>query len=446
MPNGLGAILAALAGGAKGYTNLKQREREEALEAERRAREEQDRQEQKAFQQFTMERELQKMGGRYTDDMGPGTRNPDAPSLVKMDRVEAALLGTANALPPRADGTPRGPLKIGLTPNAANIGIDLDKERVRMASQAIEVPGSGGRRVYLPTANELGDQAFARKTLENAKEQGVLSANATALRAVLKDESGVETDKQFQKMWALAQLAKGTGPGAAVAKQQFAVQYPDAFNNLFPKPFPVDPLSDVGVAAQIKINNAKEGSKGGFRPSPVQIEKLGAYDAIIGQAEEVLTALEGAVSTETDATGRALGFVPLPAWTKNLFRVGGDVGEDVRALIGNMYGTLAKERGGTALSATELRLLESYVPNQNDSEASGVIKAKRFINEMKRIRDAKLAAMIKYGGADAERFGGGQNPQSQTASSETKEQMWDRLVNNGMSAAAATAAVRKARP
>jgi len=175
MPNGLGAILAALAGGAEGYTNLKQREREEALEAERRAREEQDRQEQKAFQQFEMERELRKMGGRYTDEMGPGTLNPDAPSLVKMDRVEAALLGTANALPPRADGTPRGPLKIGLTPNAANIGIDLDKERVRMASQAIEVPGSGGksgitRRVYLPTANELGDQAFARKQREGKTE------------------------------------------------------------------------------------------------------------------------------------------------------------------------------------------------------------------------------------------------------------------------------------
>ncbi len=190
MPNGLGAILAALAGGAKGYTNLKQREREEVLEAERRAREEQDRQEQKAFQQFEMERELRKMGGRYADEMGPGTLNPDAPSSVRTDRVEAALLGTANALPPRADGTPRGPLKIGLTPNAANIGIEPDKERVRMASQAIEVPGSGGksgitRRVYLPTTNELGDQAFARKTLENAKEQGVLSANATALRAVL---------------------------------------------------------------------------------------------------------------------------------------------------------------------------------------------------------------------------------------------------------------------
>jgi hypothetical protein len=247
-------------------------------------------------------------------------------------------------------------------------------------------------------------------------------------------------------MWALAQLAKGTGPGAAVAKQQFAVQYPDAFDNLFPRPFPVDPLSDVGVKAQIAINNAKEGSKGGFRPSPVQIEKLGAYDAIIGQAEEVQVALENAVLTGTDATGRVAGVLPTPAWTKNLFRMGGDVGEDVRALIGNLYGTLAKEKGGTALSKTELGLLESYVPNQNDSEASGVIKAKRFIREMERIRDAKLAAMIKYGGADAERFDDGQKPQNQTASSETKEQMWNRLVNNGMSAAAATAAVRKARP
>ena len=166
MPNGLGAILAALAGGAEGYTNLKQREREEALEAERRAREEQDRQEQKAFQQFEMERELRKMGGRYTDEMGPGTLNPDAPSSVRTDRVEAALPGTETTV----GGRVLPPLKVGVTPMKAALGIEPDKERVRRAGQAIEVPGSGGRRVYLPTADELGDQAFARKQREAKTE------------------------------------------------------------------------------------------------------------------------------------------------------------------------------------------------------------------------------------------------------------------------------------
>lgn len=166
MPNGLGAVLAALAGGAKSYTNLKQREREEALEAERRAREEQDRQEQKAFQQFAMERELRNMDGWYTDEMGPGTLNPDAPSLVKMDRVEAALPGTETTIGNRV----LPPLKVNLTPMKAALGIEPDKERLRKVRQSIEVPGSGGRRVYLSTANELSNQDFARRQLEGKIE------------------------------------------------------------------------------------------------------------------------------------------------------------------------------------------------------------------------------------------------------------------------------------
>lgn len=176
MPNGLGAILAALAGGAKSYTNLKQREREEALEAERRAREEQDRQEQKALQQFAMEREIRNMGGRYTDEMGPGTLNPDAPSLVKMDRVEAALPGTETTIGNRV----LPPLKVNLTPMKAALGIEPNKERVRMASQAIEVPGSGGRRVYLSTANEKSNQDFARRQLEGKIERDTIYNENTA--------------------------------------------------------------------------------------------------------------------------------------------------------------------------------------------------------------------------------------------------------------------------
>ena len=193
MPNGLGAILAALAGGAEGYTNLKQREREEALEAERRAREEQDRQEQKAFQQFEMERELRKMGGRYTDEMGPGTLNPDAPSSVRTDRVEAALPGTETTV----GGRVLPPLKVGVTPMKAALGIEPDKERVRMASQAIEVPGSGGksgitRRVYLPTADELGDRKFQRET----KERGVLEDEDTTKRKTLATEAELYTQQK----------------------------------------------------------------------------------------------------------------------------------------------------------------------------------------------------------------------------------------------------------
>lgn len=178
MPNGLGAILAALAGGAGGYVESKQNQRAEALVAEKLRREEDDRKERKAFQQFEMERELRKMGGRYTDEMGPGTLNPDAPSLVKMDRVETALPGTEAMV----GDTVLPPLKVGLTPMKAALGIEPNKERVRMASQATEVPGSGGRRVYLPTANELSDQDFARRQREGKSEREVIASEQMVKR------------------------------------------------------------------------------------------------------------------------------------------------------------------------------------------------------------------------------------------------------------------------
>ena len=278
MPNGLGAILAALAGGAKGYTNLKQREREEALEAERRAREEQDRQEQKAFQQFEMERELRKMGGRYTDEMGPGTLNPDPPSLVKMDRVEAALLGTANALPPRADGTPRGPLKIGLTPNAANIGIDLDKERVRMASQAIEVPGSGGKRVYLPTTDELDNRKFQREAKEGAQQQAVATQNAATLRKTLATEASAAEEAELANAESLAESAKLNTLVGRKARVRLAVKYPDLYRVTFPTP-KAGPDRE-GMILETVMKFAKTLDENGDLPNQDAIYKY--YDQVKG--------------------------------------------------------------------------------------------------------------------------------------------------------------------
>lgn len=132
------------------------------------------------------------------------------------------------------------------------------------------------------------------------------------------------------------------------------------------------------------------------------VDKLAGMDNLIAMGNAVKAALESAIKTDTDVTGRIGGVVPTPDWMKNAKVLGGikggDTGTDTRALIGNLYATLAKERGGTALSLNELRLLESYVPNSNEDEGRAVLKATRFVREMERLKAAKLNAYRKYGG------------------------------------------------
>ena len=46
---------------------------------------------------------------------------------------------------------------------------------------------------------------------------------------------------------------------------------------------------------------------------------------------------------------------------------GSDEGQQVRALIGNIKGTIAKLRGGTSFTTNEEKLLNTYTPAINDS-------------------------------------------------------------------------------
>jgi hypothetical protein len=163
-----------------------------------------------------------------------------------------------------------------------------------------------------------------------------------------------------------------------------------------------------GTPQYLKMLDEEEGIRARHRPpprSPVgprlpasMVSQLGAYDAIEGMATEVKERLEKAVRENVDVTGRAGGIIKTPTWVKNAIGKGGVIGKDVRGLIGNLYATLAKERGGTALSENELRLLESYMPNENEPEGTAIVKANRLVREIKRLKTAKLAALQKYGG------------------------------------------------
>lgn len=56
------------------------------------------------------------------------------------------------------------------------------------------------------------------------------------------------------------------------------------------------------------------------------------------------------------------------------FGLGGKEGQDVRALLGNIKGTIAKLRGGTSFTPNEEKLLDSYTPSINDSSSVAINK------------------------------------------------------------------------
>jgi hypothetical protein len=81
------------------------------------------------------------------------------------------------------------------------------------------------------------------------------------------------------------------------------------------------------------------------------------------------------------------------------FGVGSPEAQELRSYIGNIKGTIAKLRGGTAFSANEEKLLDTYTPGIDDSPM--VIKSKtKLLNDF---IDSKRTA-TKGSGAPA---GGG---------------------------------------
>lgn len=84
--------------------------------------------------------------------------------------------------------------------------------------------------------------------------------------------------------------------------------------------------------------------------------------------------------------------------------------EELRNYVGNIQGTIAKLRGGTAFSAQEKAMLDSYTPTINDS--SKTIQAK--LKTLNTFIAAKRDSTMKYAG------GGGGIPASSGASDAAK--------------------------
>ncbi len=188
-----------------------------------------------------------------------------------------------------------------------------------------------------------------------------------------------------------------SGPGG----QLVDLSDPNNPKNVGPAPVvkPVrDPVADAIRVYDYKRQNPMPGKGPKNKPiPPAAVDKLAGIDNLVSQATDVVGALDRSIKNNTNATGRVFGVIPTPAWAKNAANMGGNEGRDIRALIGNLFSSVAKERGGTALSEQEINRLETFLPNENEDEAVALIKANRFIKTLKQMKADKLKAYQQYG-------------------------------------------------
>jgi len=240
MPNGLGAILAALAGGASGYAESKQKQRAEAIEADRIARlkqrEDEDRKDREAARQlqaFALGREREAMGYQSEDALRAALSSAGPPDEYKLSDASYGGLGLdsvpsgpglttkeRNAIPflggppgqdtasLRLSGRPtlganpfRTPEALEMVKDAGNT--ELRTDTTRKLSQMIDVPGGG--KMYVPTADEAAQLAAKRRKV--IADEATDAANAAIDRTRnLADKDAEDARKKLSERLAATGL------------------------------------------------------------------------------------------------------------------------------------------------------------------------------------------------------------------------------------------------
>ena len=208
MPNGLGAILAALAGGAKGYTNLKQREREEALEAERLAREEarnariELRQQEQDARALAMDKiQLMQYGATVVDpNIASGKAQRD---VTRGMDIAQDIMGSQSAIStPQPDQLPAKTARLGLT--LAPVGLPSKYDPQEQLSKILKGKQADRSAMDETMRNsvQLGGSRYSVPS--TAQQQAALTEaadkRATLLRATLRTEAepGIADERAYQ--------------------------------------------------------------------------------------------------------------------------------------------------------------------------------------------------------------------------------------------------------
>ena len=119
------------------------------------------------------------------------------------------------------------------------------------------------------------------------------------------------------------------------------------------------------VRGQIAPELSAAGFKSGPKLSSGQQEDIATMDVLSQQISQLEGYAEGGLG--------GVGGLGVGTIKQSLFKtlgVGSAEGGQVRAIMGNLKGTLAKLRGGTSFTENEQRLLDTYVPGINESTPS----------------------------------------------------------------------------
>lgn len=136
---------------------------------------------------------------------------------------------------------------------------------------------------------------------------------------------------------------------------------------------PPDPINDPNL----KLTTAQKSDLVDIQTLEDQLNKLQGY-AADGKLEGI-----GSLGAGTVKQG-----------LYTVAGIGSQEGADVRVLIGNLKGQIAKLRGGTSFTANEEKLLNSYVPGINESTESVMAK----VRGLQDFLVSKKNAIIKLGG------------------------------------------------
>lgn len=138
---------------------------------------------------------------------------------------------------------------------------------------------------------------------------------------------------------------------------------------------------------------------GGLQPGGARQTRLSA-----GQQDDLATmdtvqqlgqqALQLGESIKWEGVG-GLGAGTIGQFAMKNFGMGNQKSEELRNIISNVQGTIAKLRGGTSFTTNEQKLLDSYTPTINDSAAQ--IKAK--LSQLDNFIRLKRESTLKYAGA-----------------------------------------------
>jgi hypothetical protein len=155
---------------------------------------------------------------------------------------------------------------------------------------------------------------------------------------------------------------------------------------------------------QIALTNMKSGTSSGTSSVPQTFEEqIADLKLSTGQKsdlvdiqtlEDQLNKLQGYASDGKLEGIGSLGGGALKSAAFTVFGKGSKEGADVRTLIGNLKGQIAKLRGGTSFTANEEKLLNSYVPGINESQESVLAK----VRGLQEFLSSKKNAIIQVGG------------------------------------------------